>query len=178
MAITQMAKVMIITHRSQASELLEALQSEGIYQILNAQEAIVSKDFPELAAEAERPRDIEGLLTRLSRSIAFLKNYAEPPKGLTSILSPRTVVDQQAYDNVIDKSAEILKTTDQCEQIQAEIEKAKAEIENLSTTLQLLEPWAALETPVEQIGRLRSCSERLPGVGRHELVNRQQRPHG
>ena len=39
MAIAQMAKVMIVTHRSQASDLLEALQREGICQILNADEA-------------------------------------------------------------------------------------------------------------------------------------------
>ena len=57
MAIAQMEKVIIVTHRSQASELLEALQHEGICHILNAEEAMVSKDAPELITEAERPRD-------------------------------------------------------------------------------------------------------------------------
>ncbi len=77
MAIAQMAKVIIVSHRTQASELLEALQHEGICHILNADEAILSRDFPELGASAERPKDIEGLLNRLEKSIAFLKSYAQ-----------------------------------------------------------------------------------------------------
>ncbi|MHC4363245.1 MAG: hypothetical protein ACYSTZ_10485, partial [Planctomycetota bacterium] len=76
-----MAKVMIVTHRSQASDLLEALQREGICQILNAEEAMVSRDFPDLGAADERPRDVEQLLARLARSIAFLQDYARPQKG-------------------------------------------------------------------------------------------------
>ena len=49
MAITKMAKVMIVCHRSQASELLEALQHRGICQILDAEQASVTKDAPDLA---------------------------------------------------------------------------------------------------------------------------------
>jgi len=153
MAIAQMAKVIIVSHRSQASELLEALQHEGICHILNADEAILSRDFPELGAAAERPKDIEGLLNRLEKSIAFLKNYAQAQKGLASALSPRTVVDVQSYKKVV-SDREILKTIDKSEQLDASIEKTKSEIENLQGTLEMLTPWASLETPVEEIGRL------------------------
>jgi vacuolar-type H+-ATPase subunit I/STV1 len=89
MAIAHMEKVIIVTHRSQASELLEALQQEGICHILNAEEAMVSKDSPDLAATAERPRDVENLLNRLTRSIEFLKAYAKPQKGLASMLASK-----------------------------------------------------------------------------------------
>ena len=95
MAIAQMAKVIIVSHRTQASELLEVLQREGICHILNADEAMVSRDFPELGASAERPKDIEGLLNRLEKSITFLKNYAAARKGLAGVMSPRTVIDEQ-----------------------------------------------------------------------------------
>jgi len=118
MAIAQMAKVIIVSHRTQASELLEALQREGICQILNAQEAMVSRDSPELAAAAERPKDIEDLLNRLAKTIALLKSYAESQKGLASILSPRTVVDEQSYNKVV-SDHQILKIIDQCEQTEA-----------------------------------------------------------
>ena len=93
MAIAQMAKVIIVSFRAEASQLLEALQREGICQILNAEEAMVSKDSPDLAAAARRPRDIEEMLHRLQSSIAFLEKYAEEKKGLATVLSPRTVVD-------------------------------------------------------------------------------------
>ena len=101
MAIAQMAKIIIVSHRSQASELLEALQREGICHILNADEAIVSRDFPDINASAERPKDIEGMLSRLEKSIAFLGKYAQAQKGLASVLSPRTVIDEQSYDKVV-----------------------------------------------------------------------------
>ena len=150
MAITQMAKVIIVSHRSQASQLLEALQKNSICQILNAKEAIVGKDWPELITEAKHPRDIEQLLNRLQKSITFLKNYAETPKGLVSVLAPRTVIDQQAYNNVV-SDVQILRIVDQCEQIETSIEKLGTEIENLSGILQTLQPWSALQTPVEEI---------------------------
>jgi len=153
MAIAQMVKVMIVSHRSQASELLEVLQREGICQILNAEEAMVSRDSPELATGAERPRDIEELLNRLTKSIALLKLYAESRKGLASVLSPRTVIDEQSYERVV-SDQQLHNTIDQCEQTEAAIEKLKAECENLESTLEMLGPWALLETPVEEISQL------------------------
>ena len=157
MAIAQMAKVIIVSHCTQASELLETLQREGICHILNADEATVSRDFPELGASAERPKDIEGLLNRLERSIIFLNNFTKAQKGLTSILSPRTVVDEQSYNKVV-SDRQILATVDRCEQLEISIEKTKGEIENLRGTLEMLSPWSSLETPVEEIGRLRQTS--------------------
>jgi V/A-type H+-transporting ATPase subunit I len=155
MAIAQMEKIIIVTHRSQASELLEALQHEGICHILNAEEAMVSRDFPELAADTERPKDIEDSLNRIAKSIAFLKIYAEPKKSPTGFLSSRAVIDEQRYEQVVTRSRDLLTIVEQCEQIEATIEKTKAECENLQGTLDILRPWASLQTPLEEIGRLR-----------------------
>jgi len=157
MAIAQMAKVIIVTHRSQASELLEILQREGICQILNAEEAMVSKDWPELGTTAQRPRDIEELLNKLTKSIAFLKGYAESRKSFASVLAPRTVIDEQSYNNVVSDS-DILKTVDQCEQTQAAIQKHEGNCENLCGILEELRPWTALETPVEQLSQLQQTT--------------------
>ena len=157
MAIAQMAKVIIVSHRTQASELLEALQREGICHILNADEAMLTKDWPELGTAGRRPKDIEALLNRLEKGIAFLKNYAKAQKGLAGVLSPRTVIDEQSYNKVV-SDREILSIIDRCEQFEASIEKANSEIENLHGTLETLEPWASLETPVEEIGRLQKTT--------------------
>ena len=157
MAIAQMEKVIIVTHRSQASELLEALQHEGICHILNAEEAMVSRDAPDLAATAERPRDIENLLNRLNKSIEFLKAYAKPQKGLTSMLAPRAVIDAQSYNSVV-SDRRLLNIIDQAEQTQAAIEQLNSECENLTATINMLAPWAPLETPVEEIGGLQQAT--------------------
>jgi V/A-type H+-transporting ATPase subunit I len=153
MAVAQMIKVMIVTHRSQASQLLETLQREGICQILNAEEAIVSKDAPDLVQAAKKPGDIETLLARLQRSIVFLKSYAQPQKGFAAVLSPRTVVDERAYNEIISDAA-LLEVVDESENLAASIEKTTTEIDNLNVTLDILYPWESLATPVEQIGQL------------------------
>jgi V/A-type H+-transporting ATPase subunit I len=155
MAIAQMTKVMIVCHRSQVSDLLEALQEEGICQILNAEEAMVSKDTPELVTVGGRPKDIEETIARLDKSIGFLKGYAEPEKGLASMLAPRKVVERRAYQEVV-TDVEILNIVDEVERLQVAMDKTRSEIESLQGTLDMLGPWASLQTPVEEIGRLRT----------------------
>jgi len=153
MAIAQMAKVMLVTHRSQAAELLEALQRDGICQILNARQAAVAKDMPELAVAAERPKDLEQLLTRLEKTIEFLKDYARAPRGLLSALAPRTVIDENSYNKTVEDK-QIPKIIEKSEQTKTKIERLKSESENLQATLDQLSPWQPLETPVQEIGRL------------------------
>lgn len=155
MAIAPMTKVMIVCHRSQVSDLLEALQSEGICQVLNAEEAAVSKDAPELVTIRERPKDIEELIARLERGLAFLAEYAETEKGLAHALAPRKVIDRRAYNEVI-TDVEVLTIVDRAERRQATMEKTRGEIESLENTLEMLRPWVGFETPVEEIGRLRT----------------------
>ncbi|MBL7153263.1 MAG: hypothetical protein ISS79_06070 [Phycisphaerae bacterium] len=148
-----MAKVIIVSHRSEVSDLLEALQSEGICQVLNAEEAAVSKELGEIEGGPRRPKDIEVLLARLEKSIEFVKSYATAPKGLAAALAPRTVIDEPAYEKVV-SSKRILDIIDRCEMLEASMERTKAKIESLQATIETLGPWEALETPVEEIGRL------------------------
>ena len=152
-----MAKVMIVSHRSQASDLLEALQREGICQILNAQEAMISKDSPELVVEAERPRDIEELLTKLDKAILFLKQYGGTSPGIAGLLAPRAVVDEKTYREVV-FSEELPVIINQSLACEAAIEKLKAKIESISGKLNELRPWASLETPVEELSELEKAT--------------------
>lgn len=153
MAIVPMAKILIVSHNSEAAGLLEVLQREGICQILNAQQATVSKDLPELAAKRDRPKDIEELLNRLTKCIAFLKVFGDPTKALVNMLSPRVLVDEISYQTTV-SDRQLLKIIDRCEQLETAIEKAKSRRESLRGTIQELLPWQSLATPVEEIGPL------------------------
>ena len=171
MAISQMAKVMIVSHRTEATELLESLQHNGICQILNAEEAMVSKAWPDLGTAAERPREIEELLLRLTKSTAFLKNYSKPAKGLVSMLAPRTVINEQTYHNTV-ADEEILGIVEECEEIEGTIEKLKAESEHLAGTVEMLGPWLSLETSVEELGQLKTvkCMTGLLAIQKLEEI--------
>ena len=147
MAIAQMQKVMIVSHRSEVAKLLDALQASGICQVLNAEQAIVSKEFPELHVESQKPRDTEELVSRLGKALTFLKEFA---KSKTSLLAPKMVIDRSQYEKIVaDKSfIDILENT---EKVKDAIESLKNEIENHSGKLETLAPWENLSTPVEQL---------------------------
>jgi len=153
MAIAQMAKVIIVSHRSETTKLLETLQRHGICQILNTEEASVSKDWPDLGTAGRPPREIQYLVARLTKAIAFLKRYAKPAKGLATVLAPRTVIDEKVYNQVV-SDQQLLRIVDQAEQLEKTIEKLQSESENLSSTLTELQPWEQLETAVEHLSSL------------------------
>jgi V/A-type H+-transporting ATPase subunit I len=152
-----MTKIMIVSHRSEATELLEALQKEGICQILNAEQAMVTKDWPELVTEAAKPKEIEERLGRLAKSIAFLKGYSKKEGGLAAALAPRAVVGEDSYNKVVSESG-IFEIIERCEQTENKIEKLKGEIENIYGILKQLWPWEGLETPVEELGQLKKAT--------------------
>ncbi|MGD9110357.1 MAG: V-type ATPase 116kDa subunit family protein [Phycisphaerales bacterium] len=150
MAISRMAKIMIVCHRSQAPQLLEDLQHSGTCQILNAEEAMISKEHPDLAMAGEKPKQIQDTLGELARSIEFLKDYAETPKGLAAALAPKTVISQAEYKNVASDES-VLEISHKVVQIQQSIERVKTDIENLQGQLRYFEPWISLEIPVEEL---------------------------
>ena len=153
MAIARMAKVMIACHRSEVSDLLEALQSEGICQILGAEEAFVSRELDQAPDRGTRPKDTEARLGRIERGITFLKQYAAAPKGLAAVLSPRPIVDENAYRSVVCDDS-VMGIVERAEQIEAEIDRTRGRIESLQTSLESLSPWDALKTPVEEASQL------------------------
>jgi V/A-type H+/Na+-transporting ATPase subunit I len=150
MAISQMTKVLIACHRSQASDLLEALQRAGMVEIFDAQQAMVARQWPDLQAEGKRPRDLEERVSRLDQAIAFLKDYH---KEKTSVFQPRREVSPGRYADVVG-GREALQTLEQVEQTQQRIERLGNERESLLGLLETLHPWESLETPVEQLRRL------------------------
>ena len=155
MAIAQMDKVMIVTHRSEAEALLDALQREGIMQVLNAERAMVSKEWPELHVEVKRPRDIEEMVDRLEKAIEFLQDYAE--KGQTSIFSPRVVIDKGKYSEVV-SGRQALEVLEKTEEVIAEIDKLNSGRESTSDMLLKLAPWEGLKTRVEEAGELKNTT--------------------
>ncbi|MFZ9012112.1 MAG: hypothetical protein ACO20W_09505, partial [Anaerohalosphaeraceae bacterium] len=99
MAVAPMQKIMIVAHRSQTVELLQSLQKTGIVQLLDAERAMVTKDWPELMVESKRHRSLEEIIDRLGDALEFIKPYAK--KDQTSLFAPRVRVDTTTYDTVV-----------------------------------------------------------------------------
>ncbi|MCI0499164.1 MAG: V-type ATP synthase subunit I [Planctomycetales bacterium] len=149
MAIASMQKAMIVAHRSQAVELLARLQDAGIVQVLDAERAMVSKEWPELVVEAKRPRDLEDTIDRLGRAIDFLKPYAG--REQTSLFAPRIEVGAADYGQITSQR-DSLTVMEQAEQVRSGLEKLASEAQGLQSQIDKLLPWKDLSTPVEGLG--------------------------
>ena len=150
MAVVKMAKVLIVSHRSEASELLEVLQQAGIVEILDAERAMVNKQASEALAKGQRPRDLEETFNRLERTIKFLGQYN---KVKTSIFAPRQTVEKHRYSEVV-SGADALGLLDEAENAESEMTRLATECDNLQATLDMLVPWLSLDIPVEEIRQL------------------------
>jgi len=166
MAIASMQKVMIVAHRSQASDLVEALQGAGIVQILDAERAMVSKEWPELMVEARRHRDIEESIDRLGKALGFLKAYG--PKDQTSIFAPHIEVRGDFYRRVIGEK-EPLGFLKEIESVYARLEKLLGEFESRQSLLQRLGPWRSLDMPLEELRGLKSSKTYLGVIPEQHL---------
>ncbi|MHC5061841.1 MAG: V-type ATP synthase subunit I, partial [Planctomycetota bacterium] len=170
MALSRMVKIIIATHRSEATEVLEALQDAGIVQILDAERAMVSKDWPELKVDIQRPRNIEEMVGRLDKSIAFLSAHATD-KGQGTMFQPLAVVDADRYSRVVG-GKEALDLLDEAEDVAERIDRVNAEYENSQGTFEALYPWRDFSTPVNEIGDLETtaCITGLIGLQHFDEV--------
>lgn len=156
MAIAPMQKVMIAAHRSQAGQIISALQDAGIIEILNAERAMVSKEWPELEMDTKRPKDTEELVGRLDKAIVFLKQYATQKDG-RSALRPLVEVNKKAYTEIVLGSSALI-LLDKTERTQNAIEKFQSQLDTLRTEIQKLSAWKDLQTPLEQLGTLETAA--------------------
>ena len=155
MAISLMQKVMIVAHCSQAGQILSALQDAGIVQILNAEQTMVSKEWPELEVEIKHPKEMEELIGRLERTTGFLKELAKTKDGRT-MFQPLIAIDKKTYADIVGGvSGRML--LDKAEHARSTIEKLNVQAETVRAEIQKLLPWRELQTSVEQLGRLKSA---------------------
>ncbi|MCE5185561.1 MAG: V-type ATP synthase subunit I [Planctomycetaceae bacterium] len=155
MAIASMQKVMIVAHRSQAAELLAALQDTGMVQILDAERAMISKEWPELVVEIKRQREQEDLIERLRKAIEFLHPYA--PKEKTTVFAPLIEINGQQYRAAVSKQ-DPLHLLEGTETLAGRMDKIRLDAENQRALIERLEVWQPLRIPVEELAPLKSSA--------------------
>jgi vacuolar-type H+-ATPase subunit I/STV1 len=162
MAVAPMQKIMIVAHRSQTVELLQSLQKTGIVQLLDAERAMVTKDWPELMVESKRHRSLEEIIDRLGDALEFIKPYAK--KDQTSLFAPRVPVDTTTYDTVV-SGQDTMTCLGEIEEVKGQIEKRMAEAESNHALLAKLTPWNALAVPVDQLHTLSRSTTFVGQIG-------------
>ncbi len=155
MAIAAMKKVLIASHRSEAGDFLEKLQGMGVMEVLNAEQALVSKEWPDLQSEALKPRDLEEMVGRLEKAVSFLEKYAAD-KGGVSPFSPLKEIESSNYTETV-SGKDALNLLEKTENIQSSIEQLENELENCRGRYDWLLPWKDLSVPVEELTGLQKA---------------------
>lgn len=150
MAISPMAKVMMVCHRTEAAGLLEALQHEGIVEILDAERSMVTKEWPELLMDVKRPKDLEDMLARLRKAIAFLRKHSRVKRGMMNALAPKAVVDPRHYGEVV-TGTEAMEILEEAEIREAKLVQLESERDTALAHLEMLRPWSELGIAVEDL---------------------------
>ncbi|AQT68006.1 V-type ATP synthase subunit I [Anaerohalosphaera lusitana] len=155
MAIAQMKKIMIVSHRKEADQLLEALQQAGIAQVLDAEKAMVTKDWPELTVEGKRPRELEDMISRLETAIGFLNaHYAGDQKQ--SPLRPLVEVPAKQYERTV-KSKESFDFLETTEANAKKIEELLNQKDHLLAVHRTLLPWKDMQADLADLGSLETA---------------------
>ncbi len=148
MPIAKMHKIMIASYRKEAPELIERLQNAGIVQLLDAEKAFVSKEWPELQTEAAKPRNIEDTVNRIEKMIDFLKKYETDQQ--TTLFRPKIEINQDFFKSVAQES-KTLEILENAQKISDTISEIENETENLKGKLEVLKPWTPLDMPLQDL---------------------------
>ncbi|MGE4285773.1 MAG: V-type ATP synthase subunit I [Phycisphaerae bacterium] len=151
MAIAQMRKILIASHKSEAAALLDELQEKGILHLISGPGNALAAD-EELARKAQRPRELEERISELEKDIAFLEQFKKAP---TSLLCPKVPVSRSRYRDTT--AAESLS-------VQAkEVNSIRKQLETLNTIdaeLKLknedLNGWHDIDVPLEELDNFKN----------------------
>ena len=170
MAIVPMEKILIVAHRSQAGDLLEALQDAGLVQLLPADQAMVSKEWPELQVDFRRPKELEELVGRLEKAIAFLESHAKGPAP-TSLFAPQIEIDASTYSSIL-SGRQAMNLLEETEAVHKQLDRLETELEQTEEQLERLLPWRNLLCRLEELTSFRTvqaligliASQNVPAV--------------
>jgi V/A-type H+-transporting ATPase subunit I len=151
-----MQKILIASYHTEAADVLEALQNSGMVQIHDAQRANVSKDWPELHTEVEKPKQVEELSTKIDSTVQFLNQYAPKPT-FTQMLAPRAVISEKEYASAVntDKAMQMLEV---CSKLSNQLHKLRDQQEHSQGQLSMLLPWEKLGIDLADLEKLEKSS--------------------
>lgn len=149
MAVAPVKKILIISHQSQAKALLSAVQKAGIVHLLGSDNAAVIKADKDLISTSAKDRGAEEMCHKLEKAVTFLKEH-HTGKPLTTLLSPRFVVDDDVFENTV-SAKDTLRTLDEIIETQTDIDNVTSEMETKRAKLEMLTPWKSLKDDLDSL---------------------------
>lgn len=145
MAVVKMNKITVLGLSKERKQLLDALMRLGVVEI---KQDVPTDDIRDNAFNINVQNDlakIDAVLADLERALGILDSYV--PKKMP-LFSTRRIVSETEYHDVMKNSADIVDGAGRINQLEDEVARIKSEINRLANLSDSLEPWLALEIPL------------------------------
>jgi V/A-type H+-transporting ATPase subunit I len=151
MALVKMEKVLLLGHKSEKEDFLNALQGASIIDLSRLDEEELRKHVPDLApGEGLAEKELESLVNDLSASANYLSTYSKPPSLMEGILPTKLEFTRKESDEIVesyDASTVILR----CKEIQKERDELNTRENSLKARTDLLAGWTDLDADVADL---------------------------
>lgn len=151
MAIAEMKKLTLLALKKDKPRLLKTMQRMGCVQVLEKGEEDQSCPDPR---SAQRLEEIQGTISRLDGVIARLNPFDKHKAGLLS-LRPQAGSDQIAMAEA--GRAQTMEVVARVEQIERNINELRARENRERSQIEQLQPWEALQIPLEKLGETKTA---------------------
>lgn len=148
MSITKMKHLQVISLRSDVDKLMAQLMHFGSVEISDPQE-LSPEDAALLKRDDSALQQRKSDLRKLQQALGVLKKYEIGKRG--GLLTPRPQISETAFLN----SQELDKQLQLAEEIihrGAEVSRLQTYRVRLGSEVQTLQPWTALDIPLEEVG--------------------------
>ncbi|MAF24339.1 hypothetical protein CL634_01950, partial [bacterium] len=154
MSVVDIAKVWLVFSNKHQESILEALQRLGWVQV-------VKNDDTQIKATPENLAKFEYDLAGVNFAINFLSEYDTKKRSLGEKLLPNKI--KLSLEEIESKVNEFdfAKISEETQEVEATLNKSKAEIESSAREIEILEPWSTLPFPTGPTGTTDNTSGRL-----------------
>ncbi len=146
-----MEKVLLLGHKSEKEDILNALQGASIIDLSRLDEEELMKHVPDLVpGEGLAEKELESLVNDLGASADYLSAYAKPPNLLEGILPSKLEFTRKESDEIIE-SYDASRVISRCKEIQKERDELSTRENALGSRIELLAGWIDLDADVADL---------------------------
>ena len=145
MAVSSMQRMHIFALRERRDEILERLQERGVLEIdiPDTDHGLQTLDTQTQRQTCERNAQL------LQQAIDVLARYASEKKSLLASLAGKPLIEKQDYRAVCAQSDALLESAQRALALEKEIAEHHAAIIRLENQIVSLQPWLALDIPMD-----------------------------
>lgn len=149
MAVLQMQRINVCALKKDRKKILELLQQEGVVEI----ERLPEEDGAFQRTDTASQRAVfEKNAVAAENALEILQIYVPEKKSMLSGLEGKAVIDYEDYSRVVERQDAIMNSAVQIINLSKHIAENKANILKRENQKEALEPWKALDVPMNFAG--------------------------